>query len=200
MRSLRLALLAVVPFVSGTAFGQGETPGQIALLVDCSESMRYFENVVAERLRGFAELEDNDTPIEIALVTYGHREGGPRTLSNFTNDLDKVVGSADGSTPGLLQEALANLEGGTEECGLALRHALDDLTWNRGRLRSRLVVIVGNESFEQGPVSANKIIKDHLYGELKFTTSKIYCGPKPEARRGKWDVPGMGTMEHIPPQ
>lgn len=158
---------------------------QVALLLDTSNSMDGLIDQAKSRLWNIVntlstlKFEGKDPKIEIALYEYGNdrlsaRNNFIRQITPFTSDLD------------LISQNLFNLttNGGEEYCGAVLSHAKNELRWNDGSKDIKLIYIAGNESFNQGPVNYNEVIKNALDKSIFVNT--ILCGNRPDEERSTW--------------
>ncbi len=148
---------------------------QVALLLDTSGSMEGLieqaKSQLWQILNNLSQAERNGSEpnIEIALYHYGNAEiseasGYVQQLLPFTSDFDAV------------SEALFRLRtnGGEEYCGKAIKTALEDLEWSAGEDQLRLLFIAGNEGFDQGPVSFQKMCRKAKNQGIVVNT--IFCG------------------------
>ena len=148
---------------------------QVALLLDTSSSMDgLIEQAKSQLWKMVNELatskKDGQTPdIEIALYEYGNsslsrEEGFIRQISKLTTDLD------------LISEKLFELKtgGGDEYCGHVIKNATDDLDWTTGNDDLKIMVIAGNESFNQGKVAYKTSCKTAIQNGIMINT--IFCG------------------------
>jgi Mg-chelatase subunit ChlD len=167
---------------------------QVALLLDDSGSM---EGLIGQARAQLWELinlltrttRDGQRPrIEVALYHYGDLPALESPLVPFTNNLD------------LVSERLfaVNGGGGTEACGLVIRKALDQLAWRRGPEALRLLVIAGNEEFNQGPVAWRSAVA--AAREAGVVVHAIHCGTRDAGISGEWEAAaraGGGTFTCI---
>ncbi len=148
---------------------------QVALLLDTSSSMDgLIEQAKSQLWKMVNELattkKDGQTPdIEIALYEYGNSglskgEGYIRQISKLTSDLD------------LISEKLFQLKtgGGEEYCGYVIKDATADLEWTKNNDDLKIIVIAGNESFNQGPVDYKISCKTAIENGIMINT--IHCG------------------------
>ncbi len=158
---------------------------QIALLLDTSNSMDgLIDQAKAQLWKMVNELalkrkEDQSPDIEIALYEYGNdglnsREGYIRQLTALTTDLD------------LVSEQLFALttNGGSEYCGWVIGDATEALDWSPNAGDLKLIIIAGNEPFNQGPVSYKETCKKAISQSIQINT--IFCGNYEEGVRTFW--------------
>lgn len=158
---------------------------QVALLLDTSSSMEGLIEQAKSQLwqilnnLGQAERNGAGPKIEIALYHYGNTEiseasGYVQQLLPFTSDVDAV------------SEALFQLRtnGGEEYCGMAIKTALQDLAWSNGEDQLRLLFIAGNEGFDQGPVSFQRICRKAK--DQGIVVNTIFCGESLQGIQMGW--------------
>lgn len=132
---------------------------QIALLLDTSSSMDGLLNQARSHLWNMVDQMGKMTrivdgkvrgvKIQLALYEYGNdtipmQEGYIRQVLPFTSDLDKVSEK--------LQALFTN--GGSEYAGQAIQTAAQQLQWTSDPSALKFIYVAGNESFDQGPISA----------------------------------------------
>lgn len=152
---------------------------QIALLLDTSSSMDGLINQARSHLWNMVDQMGRMTrvvngkvrgvKIEIALYEYGNsrlpsQDGYIRRVQPLTADLDKV------------SEQLHALftQGGSEYAGQAIRQAVTELEWSSDPEALKFVFVAGNESFEQGPVSAAEAMA--AAAQRGIHVQLIHCG------------------------
>ena len=195
----RLALFLAIGFLILTSLAAKGTAGQapvtasvpaglkiqLAILLDTSNSMdglidqakSQLWNIVNELSR--MKREGKTPRLEVALFEYGNDsipagEGHIRMVSGLTDDLDKI------------SESLFALRtnGGSEYCGQVVGSAVDGLAWNQGRDDLRMIVISGNEPFDQGKVLFAKTCQAAARKGIVVNT--IYCGGRADGIRERW--------------
>jgi hypothetical protein len=125
---------------------------QVALLLDTSNSMDgLIDQAKSQLWKMVNELattkKNGQAPnIEIALYEYGNdglpgSEGHIRQVTPLTADLDMV------------SEKLFGLvtNGGSEYCGYVINRAVKQLSWSDQNDDLKIIIIAGNEPFDQGP-------------------------------------------------
>ncbi len=148
---------------------------QVALLLDTSNSMDglidqaksqlwKMVNELATAKKGAAAPN-----IEIALFYYGNSglsapKGYVQEVVPLTTDLD------------LVSEKLFQLStaGGEEYCGWAIKDASTNLAWSDNNNDLKLIIIAGNEPFNQGPVDYKATCKTAISKGIMINT--IHCG------------------------
>ncbi len=185
---LLLPFLFVSPqtsFSPASAQGKDGPKIQIALLLDTSNSMDgLIEQAKAQLWKMVNELalkqKGGKSPeIEIALYEYGNdgldsREGYIRQLTALSADLD------------LVSEQLFSLttNGGSEYCGWVIGDATEALSWSANSGDLKLIIIAGNEPFDQGPVAYTASCKKAISRGIQINT--IFCGDYEEGVRTHW--------------
>ncbi|HEY4176252.1 MAG TPA: vWA domain-containing protein [Kofleriaceae bacterium] len=137
---------------------------QIALLLDTSSSMDGLINQARAQMWNMVNNMGQMTrvvngkvrgvKIELALYEYGNdsqpaSKGFIRQVTPFSSDLDSV------------SERLNALytNGGEEYAGQAIKTAVNDLKWSKEADALRFIYVAGNESFDQGPITASEAMK-----------------------------------------
>jgi hypothetical protein len=162
---------------------QYETPSQdkkkgkiqVALLLDTSNSMDGLIDQAKSQLwkmvnkLAAAKKNEDYTDIEIALFEYGNDnlemgEGYIRMVSSLSKDVDG------------LSEQLFKLKtnGGSEYCGWVIGDALKNLKWSDDDNDLRLMIIAGNEPFDQGAKDFKETCKDAAKKGIIINT--VHCG------------------------
>ncbi len=184
--SMVFALLLLQPNGSLVSSASEKAPKiQIALLLDTSNSMDgLIDQAKAQLWKMVNELaltkKDGKSPeIEIALYEYGNdglneREGYIRQVAGLTTDLD------------LISEKLFSLttNGGSEFCGWVIGDAGEALSWSSSNEDLKLIIIAGNEPFDQGPVDFRQTCKKAITKGIQINT--IFCGNYEEGVRTFW--------------
>ena len=158
---------------------------QVALLLDTSNSMDgLIDQAKSQLWKMVNELatskKDGQTPdIEIALYEYGNNglnqeRGYIRNITALTTDLD------------LVSEKLFELKtnGGNEYCGFTIQTANDSLSWSNNNEDLKLIIIAGNEPFNQGPVNFKEACKKAIENGIMINT--IYCGEYNDGIKEWW--------------
>ncbi len=152
---------------------------QIALLLDTSSSMdglinqarSHLWNVVDQmgKLTRVVDGKVRGVKVELALYEYGHsslpaQDGHIRQVLPLTSDLDKV------------SEMLHSLytNGGNEYAGQAIQLAAEQLQWSSDPNALKFVFVAGNESFDQGHVTAAAAMA--AAAQRGITVQLIHCG------------------------
>lgn len=170
---------------------------QIALLLDTSNSMDGLIGQAKSQLWKLvnhltnAKKAGKDTDIEIALFEYGNDnlsigEGYVRMVSALTSDVDG------------LSEQLFSLKtrGGSEYCGWVIKNAVTDLSWSADSNDLKMIVIAGNEPFDQGRVSYRQSCEQATQKNIIINT--IFCGSDKEGMRTHWlDGANLGKGQYL---
>lgn len=159
---------------------------QLALLLDTSGSMDGLLKQAKSQLWNIvsamstATKSGQRTSIELALYEYGNTgipvtSGYIRQVCAFTSDLD------------LVSEKLFELttNGGDEYCPMAIVTSVNDLAWTKDASDMHMIVIAGNEPFQQGSTTSDEACKAATAKHIAVTT--IFCGPIEEGRSTGWD-------------
>ena len=139
-------------FISQTA-GTEKSKIQVALLLDVSNSMDGLIDQAKAQLWKMvnrladAKRQNEGVELEIALYEYGSDDleaatGFIRLLHPLSTDLDG------------LSEKLFVLKtnGGEEYCGWVIKTSLSEIPWSNNSNDLKIIIIAGNEPFNQGPV------------------------------------------------
>ncbi len=158
---------------------------QVALCLDTSNSMDgLIDQAKSQLWKMVNELatskQNGKAPvIEIALFDYGNSrlsasQGYIRKVSDLTADLD------------LISEKLfeLNTRGGDEYCGWTIKEATNQLEWSDNNDDLKLIIIAGNEPFNQGPVDYKVSCKNAISKGIMINT--IHCGDYQKGVRTFW--------------
>lgn len=159
---------------------------QMALLLDTSNSMDgMIDQAKSQLWKMVNELteasKNGESPdIEIALYEYGNDNLSAtakyiRQVVPMTNDLDEI------------SEELFQLktEGGSEFCGAVILDAVLKLDWSENEEDLKMIVISGNEPFDQGPITPEEACVAALKKGISITT--IFCGDWKDGIRARWE-------------
>jgi len=154
---------------------------QIALVLDTSSSMNGLINQARSHL--WKMVDDlgkltrvvngkvRGVRVELALFEYGNdtipaERNFIRQVLPFSSDLDRVSEQ--------LHALFTN--GGSEFAGQAIETVVTTLPWSDDPAALRFVFVAGNESFDQGQVSATSAMA--LAASKDITVQLIYCGDR----------------------
>jgi hypothetical protein len=158
---------------------------QIALLLDTSNSMDGLINQAKTELWSIvnelatARAHGEGPALQVALYQYGNngldqKAGWVQQVLRFTDDLD------------LVSEKLFALStnGGEEYCGWVIRDATEQLEWSAAPSALKMIVIAGNEGFDQGEVDFRSSVPQAIGKGVIVNT--IFCGPDAQGRSTGW--------------
>ena len=158
---------------------------QVALCLDTSNSMDgLIDQAKSQLWKMVNELastkKDGETPdIELALYEYGNSglaatEGYIRQVSALSTDLD------------MISEKLFEMKtnGGDEYCGWTIQDVTNDLEWSDNSDDLKLIIIAGNEPFNQGKVDYKISCKAAITKGIMVNT--IHCGDYDTGVRHFW--------------
>lgn len=146
---------------------------QMALILDTSSSMDGLIRQAREQiLEIVADLQQSETgepkTIALALYRYGtdrvsSQDGYTQCLVPLTTDYQSVVAALDQLQAG----------GQKEFAPFAISKAVSELAWNSSSAVPKVIVIVGNESFSDGPVGTQTAFSEAEQKKIKVLP--IYC-------------------------
>lgn len=163
---------------------------KLALLLDTSNSMDGLIEQAKSQLwkivneLSMASKNGHKAELLISLYEYGNddldeKDGYIRQVLPFTNDLDT-----------LSQELFAlNTLGGEEYCGEVISQSINDLDWEEFSEGLQVIVIAGNEEFNQGETDYKKICEKAKASDIYVNT--IYCGDEEQGRSELWSDGAM---------
>lgn len=144
---------------------------QIAFLLDVSGSM---EQLILKaksqfwRLAnylGTATKKGKKPTVEFSIIVYGldNERELSRILTDFNADLDSVA----------MNLHAIELGGSTEHCWTTISIALDRLNWSKRKDDLKLIIIAGNESFNQEQTNSELVIDKAK--RMNVVVNTIYC-------------------------
>lgn len=158
---------------------------QLSILLDTSNSMDGLINQAKSQIWSIvnelatAKKNDKSPILQVALYEYGNdtleiSDGYIRQVSGFTTDLD------------MISEDLFSLttNGGEEFCGEVILKSIKNLKWSKKNNILKVIVIAGNEPFNQGSVDYNKSCQAAINKGIIVNT--IFCGDKKEGIKTFW--------------
>ncbi len=158
---------------------------QVAICLDVSNSMDgLIDQTKSQLWKMVNELATSKkgevTPdIELALYEYGNSglsatNGYIRQVTKLTTDLD------------LISEKLFALttNGGDEYCGWTISDVTKDLKWSESNDDLKLIIIAGNEPFNQGKIDYKESCKAAIAKGIMINT--IHCGDYETGVRTFW--------------
>jgi hypothetical protein len=171
--------------VSLATTNDGRSKIQVALLLDTSNSMDGLIDQAKAQLwkmvnkLASAQQYNQQVDVEIALFEYGKqtlpRAGGYiRKVQDLNTDLDG------------LSEKLFELKtnGGDEFCGYVIQSAIDSIKWSDNPQHLKVIVIAGNEPFNQGPIDFRTSCEHAAARGILVNT--IFCGNLQEGIDTRW--------------
>jgi hypothetical protein len=160
---------------------------QVALLLDTSNSMDGLIDQAKAQLWKMvnrladAQRQNEGVELEIALYEYGNSgldasNGHIRLVHPLSTDLDG------------LSEKLFNLKtnGGDEYCGWVIKTTLNELPWSTEANDLKIIVIAGNEPFDQGTVPYRSSCS--TAAERGIIVNTIHCGDYETGVRTHWKM------------
>ena len=180
--SLLVLLLPMVLF----AQSKGQTKIQLSILLDTSSSMDGLIDQAKSQLWAIinelarAQKNQKDVILELSLYEYGNdrlstKDGYIRNVVPFTTDVD------------LISEKLFELttNGGSEHCPQVVVRSLDEMKWSNSRDDLRLIIIAGNEEFQQGPIKT--AVACQKAKDMDVYVNTIFCGNYNNGKQIGWD-------------
>jgi hypothetical protein len=164
---------------------KGRPTVQLALLLDTSGSMEGLIDQARSELwkvvntLSEARRDGRAVRLELALLEYGQSSlseasGWIRVVQPFTEELDRVSEQLFALT----------INGGEERCGQAISTALQGLAWRTEPGALRLMLIAGNEGFDQGPVAPDEALAAAVRRGIAVNT--VYCGASDDPDAAGW--------------
>ncbi|MEY4936344.1 MAG: hypothetical protein RIS64_2703 [Bacteroidota bacterium] len=158
---------------------------QVALLLDVSNSMDGLIDQAKSQLWKMvnklanAKKENDEVEMNIALFEYGNDrldagEGYIRMVQSLGTDLDGVSE----------QLFKLNTKGGEEYCAWVIRSAVHNLQWSDHPADMKVIIIAGNEPFDQGPVPFRKSCE--AANQKNIIINTIHCGDYALGVRTHW--------------
>lgn len=148
---------------------------QVAILLDTSGSMDGLINQAKSKIWNIinelskANKGNEDITLQVGLFEYGKQsiskhEGFLQMLSPLSNDLD------------MLSEKLFELRtnGGEEYAGKVILESVNRMQWSDHKDDLKLIIIAGNESFEQGDIPTKFSIDKATKNNIVVNT--VFCG------------------------
>ena len=177
---------------------EADTPKiQMALLLDISGSMNGLISQTQGQLWNLVNEmsnyeKDNIIPqIELAIIAYGNGTVDNRyteVLSEFTSEID------------VISEKLFGIKtyGGNEWCADAIQIALDTLDWSKDTNDLKMIIIAGNERFDQGSIAYDSICAVVAKRDILLNT--VFCGEREAGIEMLWEsaaIIGKGSYANI---
>ncbi|RPJ05739.1 MAG: VWA domain-containing protein [Spirochaetaceae bacterium] len=178
-----LGLMLLCMLLAATAGAEARI--QLAILLDTSGSMDgLIEQAKTQLWKIVNELarakQNGESPLlEVALYEYGKdsipaANGYMRMILPLSRDLDKIS-----------EELFAlKTDGGSEYCGMAIKKAVTELSWNADSKTLKVIFIAGNEEFTQGDINFRDACKQAITSGIVINT--IFCGNREEGISTNW--------------
>lgn len=153
----------------------GKSKIQVALLLDTSNSMDGLIDQAKAQLWKMvnrladAQRQNQGVELEIALFEYGN--SGLEAATGYIRLVHPLSADLDG-----LSEKLFELKtnGGDEYCGWVIQTALKDVAWSADANDLKIIVIAGNEPFNQGSVNFRSSCG--VAADRGIIINTIHCG------------------------
>jgi hypothetical protein len=187
-------MLIALVLVTFASFGQTpkttEDKIQIAFLLDVSGSM---DQLILKarsqfwRLANYLETatkNKTESKIEFAIIIYGLDTESDfcKILTDFNSDLDSVAMN--------LHEI--EVGGSIEYCWTTINKSLDELKWSKEKDDLKLIIIAGNESFNQETIDSKGIIAKAR--KMNVIINTIYCSSTDfDAMANEWSKAAAQT-------
>ena len=148
---------------------------QVALLLDTSNSMDGLIDQAKAQLwkmvnkLAAAKKNDQNIELEIALFEYGNNRLNAET--GYIRLVQPLGSDLDGLSEKLFE---LSTNGGEEYCGWAIKSAQELLDWSKDPGHLKIIVIAGNEPFDQGSVNFRRSCASALQNGIVINT--IHCG------------------------
>ncbi|GAB5527118.1 MAG: hypothetical protein Roseis2KO_49900 [Roseivirga sp.] len=157
---------------------------QLCLVLDVSGSMDgllYQAQTQIWSLLDYAQSftrRSRETVVEVALITVGNgvtheAEDYIALISPFTSKRDTLADRL----------FLLKIEGSSEQYGNAIQQALNRLEWD-DKSEFKRIIVLGNESFDQGAISYQKVCEQAAEREIVINT--IFCGEEQKGIEENW--------------
>lgn len=195
----RIYFLLLLAIICTTTISSAANKIQISLILDTSNSMDGLIDQAKGKLWSIVnelskcKKDGEDAVIQIALYEFGNdnleeKDNWIRLVLPFTEDLDKI------------SERLFKLrtKGGNEYCGAVIAQSIKDLEWSSNNNDLKMIIIAGNEAFNQGGLSYTKAIDKAVKEDIIINT--IYCGDYETGVNLLWkdgSVIGNGSYSNI---
>lgn len=163
----------------------GKSKIQVALLLDTSNSMDGLIDQAKAQLWKMvnrladAQRQNESVELEIALYEYGNE--GLDAAKGYIRQVHPLCTDLDG-----LSEKLFELKtnGGEEYCGWVIKTTLNEIPWSAEANDLRIIVIAGNEPFDQGPVDFRTC--SGTAADRGILINTIHCGDYETGVRTHW--------------
>lgn len=173
----------------------------LAILLDTSNSMDGLINQARQELwrivNEMAALnkEMTDTKLELSISLFEYGNDGLSSEDHYIRMVDSLSQDLD-----IVSEHLFGLvtNGGAEYCGAVIDQALAKLDWKNDKNAINVIIVAGNEPFDQGIIDYKSVCKKAAAAGIKINT--IYCGNPDNSESKTWRdgaTLGNGTFMFI---
>jgi len=158
---------------------------QVALLLDTSNSMDGLIDQAKAQLwkmvNALAAAKKNDEVVELEIALFEYGNAGLDGKTGYVRLVQPLGTDLDG-----LSEKLFELRtnGGDEYCGRVIQSAQELLPWSTDQSHLKIIVIAGNEPFDQGKVNFRRSCASAIQSGIVINT--IYCGDYDTGVRTFW--------------
>lgn len=157
---------------------------QLCLILDVSGSMDgllYQAQTQIWSLLDYAQgftRRSRETVVEVALITVGN--GATHEAEDYIALVSPFTPERDSLADRLF---LLKIEGSSEQYGNAMQQALNRLEWDE-KSEFKSIIVLGNESFDQGAISYEKVCKEATERDILINT--IFCGEEQKGIEEQW--------------
>lgn len=148
---------------------------QVALLLDTSNSMDGLIDQAKAQLwkmvNRLADAQRQQVGVELEIALYEYGNNGLDASSGHIRLVQPMSTDLDGLSEKLFQ---LRTNGGEEYCGWVIQTSLKAIPWSANDNDLRIIVIAGNEPFNQGPVDPKNSCGTAKDRGILINT--IYCG------------------------
>lgn len=173
----------------------------LAILLDTSNSMDGLINQARQELwrivNEMAALnkEAKDTKLELSISLFEYGNDALSSQGHYIRMVDSLSQDLD-----MVSEHLFGLvtNGGAEYCGAVIDQALTKLDWQNDKNAINVIIVAGNEPFDQGIIDYKTVCKKAAEAGIKINT--IYCGNPDNSESKTWRdgaTLGNGTFMFI---
>lgn len=159
---------------------------QLCLILDVSGSMDgllYQAQTQIWSLLDYAQSftrRSRETVVEVALITVGN--GATHEVEDYIALVSPFTSERDSLADRLF---LLKIEGSSEQYGNATQQALNRLEWD-DKSEFKSIIVLGNESFDQGEVDYRKVCKEAAAKGIVVNT--IFCGEEQKGIEENWQT------------
>lgn len=182
-----LPMETVVAPKTETVVNTGPKQIKIGLLLDTSNSMDGLIDQAKSQIWGIInKLSTAKHGEEVPSIMFSLFEYGNDNLEASASYIREVVPLT--SDLDLISQKLFSLstKGGEEYCGAAIDQAVKQLDWSKSGEDLQIILIAGNENFNQGSVSFHEACANAKSNSVFINT--IYCGDYDNGIRENWKL------------